>query len=333
MNKIKQEIPIFFSADDNYIPCLSVAIHSLEKNASQDNNYRLIILHSGMSREGKQKIKNWEKENVKISFEDISRVTKKMSKELALRCRDYYSETIYYRMFIPSMFREYEKAIYLDSDIIIQDDIANFFNIDLGDNLLAAVKDEVVNNDKDFIKYSEIALGIDAPRYFNSGVLLMNLREMRKANIENRFVYLLLKYNLDTIAPDQDYLNVLCKDRVMYLPETWDKMPDFGRIYPAQDLHIIHYNMYRKPWHYLDVPYSECFWEYAKETQYYEELKEELENYPEDAKKADMVAGANLIEYSKKIVKQEIKLIDVIDETNDEEDVESGIAQILAEGV
>ena len=43
----QNEIPVFFASDDNYIPCLAVAIHSLEKNASKENNYRLIILHSG----------------------------------------------------------------------------------------------------------------------------------------------------------------------------------------------------------------------------------------------------------------------------------------------
>ena len=50
------EIPVFFASDDNYIPCLAVAIHSLEKNASKKNNYKLIILHSGMSEKGKQEI-------------------------------------------------------------------------------------------------------------------------------------------------------------------------------------------------------------------------------------------------------------------------------------
>lgn len=329
MNKIKQEIPIFFSADDNYVPCLSVAIHSLSKNMGKENNYRIIVLHSGMSREGQNKIKKLEESNLKISFENIERVTSKMSKELALRCRDYYSETIYYRMFIPSMFPEYEKAIYIDSDVIIQTDIANLYNIEMGDNLLAAVRDEVVNGDASFIKYSKVALGIDATRYFNSGMLLMNLREMRKSNIENKFVYLLLKYNLDTIAPDQDYLNILCKDRVIYLDETWDKMPDFGKRYLPEELHIIHYNMYRKPWHYADVPYSECFWKYAKETPYYEELMKERESYTEQAKKADVEAGVNLVEYSKKIMKQEVKLVDVVGETEDEEEVEQKITEAL----
>ena len=72
MRKIKSEIPVFFSTDDNYIPCLSVAIHSLEANSSEDNNYRIIILHTGMSLKGKAVVKRLETSNVRISFQNIS---------------------------------------------------------------------------------------------------------------------------------------------------------------------------------------------------------------------------------------------------------------------
>lgn len=325
MRKIKSEIPIFFSTDDNYVPCLSVAIHSLEENASQENNYRIIILHSGMSLLSQMKIKWLETENVKISFQNIIHITSKMSKDLSLRLRDYYSEVIYYRMFIPSMFPEYEKAIYLDSDIILQEDIANLFNMELGDNLLGAAVDYVVNTNPDFRKYSKEALGIPAKQYFNSGVLLMNLREMRKSKIEEKFISLLINYNLDTIAPDQDYLNVLCKGRVKYFTEKWNKMPDFGEKYDLKELKLIHYNMYRKPWHYKEVPYSEAFWKYAKQTHYYEKLLKELDEYTEEEKRKDIEAGENLVNYAKTIINQEMKLVDIVDYADDDDEIAESI--------
>ncbi len=322
MKKIKSEIPIFFSTDDNYIPCLSVAIHSLEANSSEENNYRIIILHTGMSILGKAEVKRMETDNVRISFQNISHITSKMSKELSLRLRDYYSETIYYRMFIPSMFPEYEKAIYLDADIVLQDDIAKLYNLDIGDNLIAGVTDQVINAVPDFRVYSKVGLGIEPKKYFNSGVLVMNLREMRKAKIEERFLYRLLNYNLDTAAPDQDYLNTLCKGRVYYLPETWNKMPDYGKKCDINDIHLIHYNMFRKPWHYSDVPYQESFWKYAKETKYYEKLQKVLEEYPEEAKKQDLLGGDKLVEYTKQIVKSEFKFADIDDNLDDDDEAE-----------
>lgn len=321
MRKIKSEIPIFFSTDDNYIPCLSVAIHSLEANASDENNYRIIILHTGMSLLGKMELKKLETDNVRISFQNISHITNKMSKDLKLRLRDYYSETIYYRMFIPSMFPEYEKAIYLDGDIILQDDIANLFNLDLKDNLVGAAIDYVVNTTPEFVTYSDAALGLPAKHYFNSGVLVMNLREMRKARIEEKFITMLLNYNLDTIAPDQDYLNVLCKDRVTYFSDTWNKMPDFGKMYDISELHLIHYNMYRKPWHYKDMPYEEAFWKYAKETSYYEKLLKERSEYTDEQKADDIKAGKKLVDYAVFIQNQEIKFKDIVEYADEDDDV------------
>lgn len=314
--KIKQEIPVFFSSDDNYVPCLTVAIHSLIQHTSKENYYSIIVLTTGMSEENRKEIKKMSTENVKINFEDVSESLKEISKELKLRLRDYYSIAIYYRLFIPKLFPIYEKAIYLDADMVILSDIADLYNKDMGNNLLMATTDSTVNDSEDFRKYSKIALGIEPEQYINSGMLVMNLREMRKANIEQKFIYLLEKYNLETAAPDQDYLNVLCKGRIKYISERWDKMPDFGAKIPAEELHIIHYNMMRKPWHYADVPYSDIFWKYAKQTKFYESLQEQLKNYTEEQKQADMQGIKNLVNLTNNIIEQEIKFVDVVHETN-----------------
>lgn len=312
--KIKQEIPIFFATDNNYIACVSVAIYSLVKNSSKENNYRIIILHTGLNEKSKNDLKELESDNVKISFENIKEKISKTEKDLALRLRDYYSTSIFYRMFIPTLFPEYEKAIYLDSDVIVNDDIAKMFEIDLKDNLLGAITDQVVNTSEVFSKYSEVALGIEPVKYFNSGVLLINLREFRKCKIEEKFIYLLTKYNLDTIAPDQDYLNILCKDKVLYLSETWDKMADYGEVIDEKEVHLIHYNMFKKPWHYKEIPYSDLFWEYAKQTAYYEELMSQRDAYTEKDKKMDLAGVEKMLTYSNYIMEQPIKMVDIIKE-------------------
>ena len=312
--KIKQEIPIFFSCDDNYVPYLTVAIKSLIDHTSKDNNYSIIVLNRGLSLQNQSELKEMATDNVKINFEDVTKSMEKINNELQLRLRDYYSAAIYYRLFIPSLFPVYEKAIYLDSDMVILDDVANLYNIDMGDNLLMATTDATVNDSEDFRKYSKIALGIEPKNYINSGMLVMNLREMRKAKIEQKFIYLLLKYNFEVAAPDQDYLNVLCKDRIKYIAENWDKMPDFGARIPVEDLNIIHYNMFRKPWHYDDVPYSDTFWHYAKQTKYYEPLQEKLRSYTNEQKAADVAGVQGLVNLTNRIIKQDVKFVDVAHE-------------------
>ena len=147
--------------------------------------------------------------------------------------------------------------------------------------------------------------------------LLINVKAMRENKIEQKFLYLLTKYNLETAAPDQDYLNVLCKDKILYLDEAWDKMPDFGEKPPVDELKIIHYNMFRKPWHYADVPYSECFWKYAKETPYYDILMKERENFTKEQMEQDELGSQKLVEYTEKIMKQDLKFVDISHEIND----------------
>ena len=310
MNK-PNEIPVFFASDDNYIPCLAVAIHSLEKNASKKNNYKLIILHSGMSEKGKQEIKEFEQENIKIDFKDISNIENDLKDDLALRLRDYYSSTIYYRIFIGSLFPEYHKAVYIDSDVVLLDDIANLYNTDLEGNIIGAIPDGVVHDSKKLQDYVEVNDGVENKKYFNSGVLVIDLDKFRETRVEERFVRILTKYNCDTIAPDQDYLNILCKDKVKYLPLSWDKMPDYCEHLDEKDLHLIHYNMFRKPWHYRDVEYSDIFWKYAKETKYYDELKKELESYTDEQRQKDAKGGENMVAMAESIMKSNQKFTDI----------------------
>lgn len=308
---INQEIPIFFSCDDNYVPYLAVAIRSLIDHTTKNHTYKIIILNMGICLNNQEKLKLMETENVKINFKNISKSLHSLEKELRLRLRDYYSIAIYYRLFIPSLFPSYEKAIYLDADMVILDDVAKLYEMDIGDNLLIATKDSTVNDSEVFREYSIEALGIEPQNYINSGMLVMNLKGMRQEKIEKKFIYLLLKYNLEVIAPDQDYLNILCKDKIKYIHESWDKMPDYGTKIPQEKLHIIHYNMIRKPWYYDDVPYADIFWKYAKKTKYYDLMKKEFDDYTDEQRKEDESVIINLTNLAKKIIKQDIKMKDI----------------------
>ena len=316
--EIKQEIPVFFAADDNYIPCLAVAVTSLIKNSSLNNNYRIIVLHTGMSEKGRNDIKSLETNNVKIDFEDLNPVVEKFESDLELRLRDYYTTAIYYRMFIPSMFKQYDKAIYLDSDVLLLNDIADLYNMEINNKLLAVCPDSVVKYDSGILKeYVKVNVGVEPQYYFNSGVLLMNLKELRNNNIEEKFKYILTNHNPETIAPDQDYLNLLCYGNVHFLGEEWNKMPDLGEKVPVEKLSLIHYNMFRKPWHYKDVPYQEEFWKYANQTQFYDRLQQELETYTEEQRIKDINKAGLMSTNAKRIMDQGLKFTDVMHDISD----------------
>ena len=279
-------IPIFFAIDDGYMPFLAVALESLIHNASKKYYYSIKVLYTNISEENKKKINKYSKDNFNIEFVDLNYYIEKVKDKLYTR--DYYTSTTYFRLFIANLYPQYHKAIYLDSDIIVLGDISELYNIELGDNLIGAAPDYVIQTTKVFQEYAEKVVGVnDYKNYFNAGILLMNLDQCRKSDFQNKFLYLLETIKF-TVAQDQDYLNRLCKGRVKIIDGGWDRMPIANDDMPIEDIKIIHYNLGDKPWHYDNIRYQEFFWEYAKKTEYYSEICKMLVDYTEAERFRDM---------------------------------------------
>ena len=279
-------IPIFFAIDDGYIPFLAVALESLIENSSKQYYYSIKVLYTNISEENKKKINKYKRENVNIEFVDLNYYIEKVKDKLYTR--DYYTNTTYFRLFIANLYPQYNKAIYLDSDIVVLGDIAELYNQDIGDNLVAAAPDDVIQTIKVFQEYAEKVVGVaDYRNYFNAGILLMNLDEFRRFDFQNKFLYLLETIKF-TVAQDQDYLNRLCKGKVKIIDKGWDKMPIGNDDFDEKDLKIIHYNLADKPWHYDNIRYKDYFWKYAKKTEYYNEICKIKENYSEEERFKDM---------------------------------------------
>lgn len=296
MNNKLKEIPIFFAVDDTYIPFLAVSLQSLIDNSSKENKYIIKILYINVSEENMLKIKKYEKENVEIEFINLNNQLEKVQGKLYTR--NYFSNTTYFRLFIPELYPQYDKVLYVDSDITILTDIADLFNEEIGDNLVAAIPDGAVQTIKVFQEYVEKVVGvIDYNNYFNAGILLMNLKELRKYKFQEKFLYLLERIKFE-VAQDQDYLNRLCKGRVKLLDDSWNKMPIMG--ISDKKPKIIHFNLGFKPWHFDDIPYQEFFWKYAEKTEFYEKIKEVRKGYTEEDKERDDASSAKLIELAKK---------------------------------
>ena len=296
--KQDREIPIFFATDDNYLPFLDVALKSLIENASQRYNYRIIVLNTGLKKEGMLKIKENENSNFKIDFFDISSYFDQVKEKL--RNVFHFGLAAYYRLFIEKLFPQYSKAIYLDCDIVVLGDISELYHIDMKDNLLAGSIERYVATTKEFRLYTQTVLGIDCMNYINSGILLMNLEKIREAEIESKFLKILNDFNFKTIAPDQDYLNFLCKDRILYLPSGWNKTP-LASVPVEGKLNIVHVALMKKPWQYDDVLYGEYFWQYAEKSPFYRDIVLKKQNFTEEDKKKKERANVEIVELANEI--------------------------------
>ncbi len=298
-------IPIFFACDDNYIPFLGVALSSLKQRANRRYDYRIVVLNEGLKERNRERIARFADEQFSIEFFNIGPTINKFRKDLSLRLRDYYSVAIYYRLFIPTLFPNLDKAIYLDGDIVVVGDISEFYNTDIEGKLVAAINDRLVLDTPEFTRYVEDGVGIKATEYFNSGVLVMNLKEFRKQEIESKFLELLTKHNFDSVCPDQDYLNVLCRDAKVLLPISWNKMPLPDATFDVSTLKLCHYNSFEKPWRHDGVLFGDIFWSEARKTVFFEELRQIRERFSEEDQKNEVKAIQNLVGNAVRISKQE----------------------------
>ncbi len=298
MKKQLNKIPIFFAADDAYMPFLAVALQSLIENSSKENYYLIKVLYTNVSEENQEKIKKYERENVNIEFVDLNYYIEEVKDKLYTR--DYYSKSTYFRLFIPDLYPQYNKVLYLDSDIVVLADIADLYNIDIEDNLVAGVPDGAVQTVPIFQEYVEKVVGVaDYKNYFNAGVLVMNLDELRRFNFQKKFLYLLETVKF-SVAQDQDYLNRFCKGRVKIVDSGWDKMPIPGLDVKEEDIKLVHYNLSNKPWHFDNILHEKYFWDYAKKTEYYNQIKQIKANYTEEERFKDMEMGKNLLSLAQK---------------------------------
>ncbi len=296
-----KEIPIFFSTDDNYIPFLDVAISSLILNASKEFEYRIVVLNTGLNAENVSKVKQNEKPGFKIDFVDISEDVERI--KTRLKNVYHFSVVTYYRLFIASLFPEYDKVIYLDCDLVILGDISKLYHTELADNILAAAPEQFVQNTKEFRLYAKNALGVDPDGYVNAGVLLMNLKEFRKNEIEEKFVHLITEYDFDLLDPDQAYLNYLCLGKIHVLPNGWNKEP--MPLACEGEKNIVHYALYKKPWQYDDVMDGEYFWSYAKKSPFYDEICQRKDNFSESERAQKEATAHEILEHALRIIDSE----------------------------
>ena len=309
----KKLIPIFFTIDDGYAPYLGVAIKSLIENASKDYRYRIHIIQEGLTDKYKGYLADMATDDCEIEFCEMRKELDIGSDFDGHKLRaDYFTLTIYYRLFIPEMFPEYDKVIYIDSDVVVPGDISELYNEELGNNILGAAPDSSIEHIEELHQYKENAIGIKRTEYINSGILLMNAKKMREVKMDEHFLALLNKYQFDTVAPDQDYLNAMCNGQILYLPIKYDTMPIDGTP-DREDAIIIHYNLFSKPWLFDNVQYADIFWKYAKMTEFYDDLVKIKETYTDEQRAHDMESMKAIVDRAVNIQSQEVTFKSVQD--------------------
>ena len=299
---MKKEIPIFFAVDENYAPFLAVTLRSIIDHFNRDYHYVVYILTSDLTDYTFKRLAKMEDPDCEIKFVNIQEQLKKIGGKLFTR--DYYTNATYYRIFIQNLFPQYDKVLYLDCDILVLGDISELYNIDLGDNYVGAITEDIMTNIDVFGRYVEEFLGIERHKFFNAGVLVLNLKKYREVDVEKQFLKLLGQYKF-RVTQDEDYLNVICKDHVKFIEQGWNKSPIEDPTFDPSTLKLVHYKINYKPWHFDNVKFAEDYWDFVKRTEFYEDILKIKAAYSEEDRKRDEDNYVNLVKLAESEIARE----------------------------
>lgn len=249
----KETINIVFSIDDNYAKHCATAIQSILDFSNENQNIAFYILHDkNLSEECQSLLKNIENKNIEVSF---IKVNEDDFKFYPLN-RSHISIATYYRLAIHKLLPKHvDKIIYLDADILVLDNIANLWNEDVSEFILAGSPDE-----GGISQIRRLGLSI-SHNYINAGICIMNIDKMRLLNLDNLYAKSLYEnYDLITLQ-DQDILNITFEKNIKRLSVKWNmqsrmfKYNELEHSYSYKEIEeamkapgIIHFSDHQKPW-------------------------------------------------------------------------------------
>ncbi|CAI0841436.1 MULTISPECIES: DUF4422 domain-containing protein [Serratia] len=225
-------VPVVICFDDNYAISGAALINSIIEHADPTLNYDIVVLENGVSLANKKRFFSMVADygNFHLRFFDVNA----FSEIKSAFTRAHFSAATYARLFIPRLFSRFEKVIFIDSDTVVESDLAALLSVPLENNLVAAVKDIVMegfvlfgamSQSSDGVmpakEYLSTSLGMANPDgYFQAGILVFNIKKM---NQENTFSSLMDALKSKTYwFLDQDIMNKVFHGRVHYLPLEWN---------------------------------------------------------------------------------------------------------------
>jgi lipopolysaccharide biosynthesis glycosyltransferase len=162
------------------------------------------------------------------------------------------SNIVYARLMIDRLVGEQvERILYLDCDMLVRDDVGYLFDLDLEGNAIAAVRDtigDIITGGRDLRGNRDLFNTADY--YFNAGMVVIDLKQWREADIIGRMEAFLASGVMQRIYYDQDLLNLIFKGRWLKLPWRWNTI-HARQSHECFDPAILHFTGKSKPWSVL----------------------------------------------------------------------------------
>ncbi|WEV44400.1 glycosyltransferase family 8 protein [Lactobacillus sp. ESL0684] len=208
-------IDILVTIDQNYIKPLEVMLYSLRLNNLQAK-LRVWVIYDKIETTMLKSLENFATK-IEIKIEALAMNADFDFPDSLLNLHDYPQE-MYFRLLSGKILpKSLHRIIYLDPDILVINSIEPLWQLDLQNKMFAAAVHEGLTDIMSSI--NNLRLGTNNG-YFNSGIMLMDLDQMRqKVNLKD-ITDAINEHHETLILPDQDILNYLYGDHIMKIPET-----------------------------------------------------------------------------------------------------------------
>ncbi len=241
---------VLYVSDDNYAHLLGVSLTSVCENNIDEHDLNVLVIDVGILDDNKKKIEDTAKKygrTVQFFKTEINFSKAQIGK---------WSTNILYRIFFKTIIGDVlteDKVLYLDCDTVVVDSLKELWQTDIDVYVCAAVYECMGKRHK-----ANILLDSTCP-YFNSGMLLINVKKWEELDVETEFRKI-LELNSDTIMeyPDEGLINYVLKGKIKAISPRYN-LTSIKSVLTYKQL-----KMYRKSEHM----YSENEYMEAKERPY-----------------------------------------------------------------
>lgn len=296
----ESNIPVFFGCDNRFFPHAMAAVASLMAHASPKWNYDILVVQSGIPRSRMAMATEWMKgrSNASLRFIGLGPMIEAASKRSQFIVEEFGIEA-FFRVFAPTIFANYDRIAYLESDVTLLADVADFYHQNLGGKVIGACHDYIAEcqslADPEVGNFWRNELGMEpGGDYFYSCGVIMDLEEMRERDIES-----VLLRRMSAFAgrkfPDRDVFNAVLHGEVKFLGCEWNILDwmfdtrEQSRLFnnmteqareivraACERIKILHYAE-KKPWRINYTGKNAAhYWSYAAQTPFFRETLDEL---------------------------------------------------------
>ena len=260
----KEPVRVAFICDDKYAMPTAVAIQSIIENKKPATEIEINIIANEVSPDNLEKLRSMTGKNVSINIIETDNKYSSVGNP-----HEYVSKAALLKFDLPEIFKNYDKILYLDSDVLVLDDLSILYETSIEGKYAAVCKDFLA------MQFYRDNIEIGLQNYFNSGVMLLNLAKMREDKTNKKL--LMAKEHDRRKYMDQDAFNMVFKNDVVYLNPQYNymKIPEYFynkkaicTFYEIEKLSepVISHLTYRKPWEFIGVPDEKLWIKYFKKS-------------------------------------------------------------------